>query len=94
MDAQRFALLKEVFEQKIAFNKVIGMELVSAADGKASLRFDMKPELVGNFNLKILHGGVSRFPSRPLPSCRPGPARAGRAGSGTRKFPNCVRRSR
>jgi uncharacterized protein (TIGR00369 family) len=58
MDAQRFALLKEVFEQKIAFNKVIGMELVSAADGKASLRFDMKPELVGNFNLKILHGGV------------------------------------
>ena len=58
MNPQHFALLKEVFEKRIVFNSVIGMEILSAEDGKASLRFDMKPELVGNFNLQILHGGV------------------------------------
>jgi len=58
MDPKRFALLKEVFENMIRFNNVIGMKIVSAEGGKASLRFDMKPELVGNFNMQILHGGV------------------------------------
>jgi uncharacterized protein (TIGR00369 family) len=58
MDPQRFAALKEVFEQRIVFNKVLGLEIVEAAGGKATLRFDMKPELVGNYHMGILHGGV------------------------------------
>jgi uncharacterized protein (TIGR00369 family) len=58
MDAKRFALLREVFEQRIVFNKVLGLEITEAADGKAALRFPMKPELVGNYNMGILHGGV------------------------------------
>lgn len=58
MDAKRFAALKEVFEQRIVFNKVLGLEILEAADGKATIRFAMKPDLVGNFNMGILHGGV------------------------------------
>ncbi|HEX7928372.1 MAG TPA: thioesterase family protein [bacterium] len=58
MNPERLAALKDVFERRIVFNKMLGLEIVSAADGKASLRFDMKPELVGNFTMVILHGGV------------------------------------
>lgn len=58
MDPKRLAALKEVFEQKIVFNKVLGLEIIHAGDGRASLRFDMKPDLVGNYNMGILHGGV------------------------------------
>lgn len=58
MTPKRYAALKEIFEERIAFNKVLGLHIVSAGEGKATLRFEMKPELVGNFNMGILHGGV------------------------------------
>jgi len=58
MDPKRFAILKEIFEHKIVFNQVLGLEIMDAADGKATLRFAMKPDLVGNFNMGVLHGGV------------------------------------
>lgn len=58
MDARRFAQMREVFEERIVFNKLLGLKILEAAQGKAALRFAMKPELVGNFNAGILHGGV------------------------------------
>ena len=46
------------FEQIIPFNRVLGLK-VDSVDSKAPrLRFDMRPELVGNPIRQILHGGV------------------------------------
>jgi len=48
----------EVFEQRIPFNQVIGLRLEAVSANEAKLAFDMRPELVGNFMRKSLHGGV------------------------------------
>jgi uncharacterized protein (TIGR00369 family) len=58
MPSSRLDLLREIFEQRIAFNKVLGLSLIEAGGGKARLEFPFKEELVGNFTLGILHGGV------------------------------------
>lgn len=52
------ALLHQVMEEQIAFNKLIGLKVVSFDPAAPRLRFDMRPELVGNPSRKILHGGV------------------------------------
>ncbi len=58
MNPPRLERLRELFEERIAFNKVLGLKLVELADGKAKLTFPMKPELIGNFTMGILHGGA------------------------------------
>lgn len=58
MQRTRLDILREVCDEKIAFNKVIGMKLIEAGGGKSRLEFAFKEELVGNFMLRILHGGV------------------------------------
>ena len=52
------AALKELFEEKIVFNRVLGLKIVSLAPGGVSGRIDMKPELVGHFSHNRVHGGV------------------------------------
>ena len=52
------AVLKQVMEVHIAFNKHLGLKVESFDPAAPKLRFDMRPELVGNPLLKILHGGV------------------------------------
>lgn len=47
-----------VVQQRIPFNIVLGVRIVSLAPDAPRLRFDMKPELVGNFDTGQLHGGV------------------------------------
>lgn len=53
------AVLAHMFDERIAFNKLIGIKLESfRSEGvKASIR--MKPELVGNFTHHRMHGGVT-----------------------------------
>lgn len=52
------AEIGRAFEQMIPFNRVLGLK-VDSLDLKAPrLRFDMRPELVGNPVRQILHGGV------------------------------------
>lgn len=46
------------FEQSIPFNRVLGLKIDSLDPKAARLRFDMRPELVGNPVRQILHGGV------------------------------------
>jgi uncharacterized protein (TIGR00369 family) len=58
MNAVRLALLRELFEERIPFNKVLGLKLVEIGEGKAKMEFPLKPDLIGNFNQGILHGGV------------------------------------
>ncbi len=52
------ALMRKVMEEYIAFNKLIGLKVESFDPAAPKLRFDMRPELVGNPARKILHGGV------------------------------------
>jgi len=52
------ALMRKVMEEYIAFNKLIGLKVESFDPDAPKLRFDMRPELVGNPARKILHGGV------------------------------------
>ena len=51
-------LLKEITEEKIPFNKLIGMKIETLDLDKIGIRLEMRPELVGNFTRGNLHGGV------------------------------------
>ena len=52
------ALLRQVMEEYIAFNKYLGLKVESFDAHAPKLRFEMRPELVGNPSRQILHGGV------------------------------------
>ena len=50
--------LHDIFENRIAFNKTLGLKLLSCDPEAPALGFDMRPELIGNFSRGMLHGGV------------------------------------
>jgi len=52
------ALIRKVMEEHVAFNKHIGLKIESFDLEAPKLRFDMRPELIGNPARQILHGGV------------------------------------
>ena len=55
---EQFQYLKRMYEQKIPFNKILGFEVETYHVGYVAVRFTMKPELVGNYVMETLHGGV------------------------------------
>ncbi|MEZ5614435.1 MAG: thioesterase family protein [Rhodocyclaceae bacterium] len=57
-EAMLLAAIHEVFAEKIPFNKVLGLDVVSLAEETPVLRFAMRPELIGNYMRGNLHGGV------------------------------------
>ncbi len=50
--------VKTIFMEQIPFNKYLGMQIESLSHDWASIRIDMRDELVGNFMQGTLHGGV------------------------------------
>jgi uncharacterized protein (TIGR00369 family) len=50
--------LKLIFEEKIAFNRVIGLRIDTMEPEGVSAHVDMRPELIGHFAHHRLHGGV------------------------------------
>ena len=50
--------VRQVFEDAIPFNKVIGLRVGSLDPRAPELHFDNRPELIGNFTRGMLHGGV------------------------------------
>lgn len=52
------AQMVRIVWNKIPFNRVLGLELVSLQRGDIRVRMNMKDELVGNYVQRILHGGV------------------------------------
>ncbi len=52
------ALLKSLFEEKIVFNKVLGLQITGIKPERVSARIAMKPELVGHYQHNRVHGGV------------------------------------
>jgi len=57
-DGKMEARLRQVFEEHVPFNKVIGLKVESTDPDAPKLRFDMRPDLIGNPRRQILHGGV------------------------------------
>lgn len=51
-------LTREIFEQRIPFNQVLGLTVEHLGDTRASMRFRMRDDLVGNYRRQMLHGGV------------------------------------
>lgn len=51
-------MLTEVFEQKIVFHRVIGLQITAVTPERASGRIAMRPELIGHHGHQRLHGGV------------------------------------
>ncbi|MCW5635905.1 MAG: thioesterase family protein [Rubrivivax sp.] len=50
--------LREMFEQHISFNQLLGLQILAMQPGDVRGRFGMRPELVGHFAYGRLHGGV------------------------------------
>lgn len=50
--------LRQMFEQSIPFNRVLGIELVRLSGEQAQCAIQMRPELVGHYVHQRLHGGV------------------------------------
>jgi uncharacterized protein (TIGR00369 family) len=50
--------LKEIFEQKILFNQVLGLKITSLKPERVIGRIAMKQDLIGHFAYNRIHGGV------------------------------------
>jgi uncharacterized protein (TIGR00369 family) len=50
--------LRAIFEEKIVFNRVLGLTITELQPERVVGRIGMKPELVGHFLHNRLHGGV------------------------------------
>ena len=50
--------IKKTFEERIPFNKALGLTVSELTLDRVVLSWDMRPEQVGNFVHGILHGGV------------------------------------
>lgn len=56
--AELYDLLKEVYDKRLPFNRLLGLEVMAVDGPRPAIRFNQRPELIGNFVHKILHGGV------------------------------------
>ncbi|MCP4687521.1 MAG: thioesterase family protein [Desulfobacterales bacterium] len=52
------AILKDLYEEKLPFNRVLGLRVKSMSPDQVRVGFEMKETLIGNFRMEILHGGV------------------------------------
>jgi uncharacterized protein (TIGR00369 family) len=50
--------LRAIFEDRIAFNRVLGLKIAELRPDRVIGRIAMKPDLVGHFSFNRLHGGV------------------------------------
>lgn len=52
------ASLTEIFEEKITFNQLLGLKIVSVRPDGVEARIDMRPQLMGHYAHHRIHGGV------------------------------------
>ena len=50
--------LKDIFEEKIVFNKLLGLKVTSLQADRVAARMTMRPELIGHYTHHRVHGGV------------------------------------
>ncbi len=51
-------ILKDLYEEKLPFNRVLGLRVKSMDPEQVRVGFEMKEKLIGNYRMGILHGGV------------------------------------
>lgn len=52
------AWIRALFDERIPFNRVLGIEIVGLSDGQAIFSVPFRPELIGDPDRRALHGGV------------------------------------
>jgi uncharacterized protein (TIGR00369 family) len=52
------AALTDMWEQRISFNRALGLKAESLQSGDVRMRFEMRPDMVGHYAYGRLHGGV------------------------------------
>lgn len=52
------SLIKDIFENKLPFNRILGIEVLELNGGTPRLGIKMRDALVGNYMRGSLHGGV------------------------------------
>ena len=57
-EAEFVAGLKDIFEQRIVFNRVLGLRIGKVSGEGVSGSIAMRPELIGHYGHHRLHGGV------------------------------------
>jgi len=57
-DKEYESIVKEVFSEKIPFNKFLGLHIESIAPDCIRVFFNMRDDLMGNYTRGMLHGGV------------------------------------
>ncbi len=50
--------LKNIFEEKIVFNQVLGLKITSLRPERVTARMDMRHELIGHYAHNRIHGGA------------------------------------
>jgi uncharacterized protein (TIGR00369 family) len=50
--------LRSIFEDRIVFNRVLGLKITELRPDRVVGRIAMRPELVGHYSFNRLHGGV------------------------------------
>jgi uncharacterized protein (TIGR00369 family) len=58
IDEQFVSAVRDMFSEKIPFNKILGLEVESISYERVQTSFQMRHELVGNDKRGMLHGGV------------------------------------
>jgi uncharacterized protein (TIGR00369 family) len=57
-EAEFIDKLRAIFEEKIVFNRVLGLQIVELLPDRAAGRIEMRDELIGHYAHHRLHGGV------------------------------------
>jgi uncharacterized protein (TIGR00369 family) len=57
-DKELFSAISEIFNQKIPFNKMLGLKVKTISYDRVKILFEMRENLIGNYMRKTLHGGV------------------------------------
>ena len=57
-DEEFLSAVREMFSEKIPFNKALGLKAESISYERVRASFKMRDELVGNYERGMLHGGV------------------------------------
>lgn len=47
-----------IFEEKIVFNRLLGLKILTLEASRVTARIDMRPDLVGHYSYNRIHGGV------------------------------------
>ena len=51
-------VVEHIVAERIPFNRILGIQVISLHSDQVAMKFDMRPELIGNYLRGTLHGGV------------------------------------